>query len=105
VLTIILPLKDYREVLPLPVNFSDLLQFGESITGASVMASLFSGADPSPQNIVTGAAVITSNTVTQTISAGVVGTTYTLAFIVTTSNSHNYVKIGQLSVIDSSNAY
>lgn len=104
-ITIILPIKDVSEVLPISVKFSDLLQFGESITGASCAASVFSGTDPTPQNIVSGSTTITATTVTQTITGGLAGNIYTLAFIVTTTNSHNYVKVGQLSVINASAPY
>lgn len=104
-LTIILPIKDINETIPITVNFSDMLQFGESLTGASCAASLFSGTDPNPQNILDGAATFTATTVTQNITGGVAGNIYTLAFLTTATNSHNYVKVGQLSVIDSGSAY
>lgn len=104
-LTVVLPLKDVGETLPLTVTFSDMLQFGESINGASVVASLFSGSDPAPQNIVQGAPSYNAYSVTQNITGGVAGNTYTLAFMVTGTNSHNYVKVGQLSIIDAGNSY
>lgn len=104
-ITVILPVKDISETLPIPVNFSDMLQFGESISGASCVASLFSGTDGNPGAIVSGAATYTATTVTQTITGGLAGNTYTLAFLVTGTNSHNYVKVGQLSVINSSSPY
>lgn len=104
-ITIILPIKDVSEILPITVNFSDMLQFGESITGASCVASLFSGSDVNPGAIVSGAPSYTTNTVTQTIIGGIAGNIYTLAFLVTGTASHNYVKVGQLSVINSSAPY
>lgn len=104
-ITVILPVKDISETLPITVNFSDMLQFGEGISGASCVASLFSGTDSNPGSIISGAATYTATTVTQTITGGLAGNTYTLAFLVTGTNSHNYVKVGQLSVINSSSPY
>jgi hypothetical protein len=105
VITVILPVKDISEVLPITVNFSDMLQFGETINGANCVASLFSGTDSNPGAIIVGAATYTATTITQIITGGLSGNTYTLAFLVTGNNSHNYVKVGQLSVINSSSPY
>jgi hypothetical protein len=105
VITIVLPVKATNEVIPISVNFSDMLQFGEAITGASCTCTVFSGTDPSPSALVSGIATYTGSTVTQNITGGLAGNIYTLAFIVTASNSHNYVKVGQLSVISPSNTF
>jgi|SRR5215510_5880551 len=91
--------KASTELVPLTVNFSDVLQFGEGINGAGVTISVYSGIDPSPINMISGATTYDSaGNVTQAIQGGVVGVVYTIAFAVTGTNSHNYVKVGQLAV-------
>lgn len=92
--------KVSTELVPLIVNFSDVLQFGEGINGAGITVSVYSGTDPSPINLLSGPATYdTSGNVTQNVQGGIPGTIYTIAFTVTGTNSHNYVKVGQLAVI------
>lgn len=95
------PLKAVGETQPYVVDFSDLLQFGESISGASVSVTVLSGTDSNPSAILSGAATYTSSTVTQVITAGVAGVTYLLAFLVTGTSSHNYIKTADLAVWNS----
>lgn len=78
---------------------------GEVINGASCTPTVFAGTDPSPTGILKGNATFTSSTVTQTVQAGVTGVIYMLAFTVTTTGSHNYVKVGNLAVVSASAPY
>ncbi len=66
-------------------DFSSLLGSGESISSASVVATVYSGTDPSPSSIVNGSAVLASPLVNQSIAAGVLGTTYELKCQATTT--------------------
>lgn len=103
---IIFDSKAVGETQPYIVNFSDRLQFGEGINGAVVTASVFSGTDPSPSSIISGAATYdTAGNVTQQLTGGIAGVIYNIVYIVTGTGSHNYIKVGQLSVIANDNPY
>lgn len=97
--TIIFSDKGTTETLPLTVNFADRLQYGEVITSAGVSVVVTSGIDPSPSSMLSGATTYTGTTISQTITGGVAGVTYTLVYLCTGSGSHNYVKQGSLSVL------
>lgn len=98
--------KAVSELQPYTVNFSDRLQFGESINGASVAVSVFSGTDPNPSSLLSGVATYdTSGNVTQAITGGLAGVVYNIVFVCTGDNAHNYVKVGQLAVISDSNPF
>ena len=97
--------KSLSEVIPLTVNFQDRLQFSESITGATVTASVFSGTDPTPAAILSGAPTFASGAVTQVITGGVVGVIYSIVFIAAGSATHTYVKVGRLAVTADANSF
>lgn len=98
--------KSVQELQPYTVNFSDRLQFGESINGASVSVTVFAGTDPSPSSMISGVATYDSaGNVTQNLTGGLAGVVYNIAFIVTGTASHNYVKVGQLAVIANDNPF
>lgn len=98
--------KAIGETQPYVVNFSDRLQFGESINGAAVSISVFSGTDASPNSMLSGTATYDINgNVTQVLTGGVTGVIYNVVFTVTGTASHNYVKQGQLAVTANDNAY
>lgn len=96
--TIILPEKASGETIPLVVSFADRLQYGETINGCTVNVSVLSGVDSNPSAMLDGAASFTSSTVTQVVTAGVIGVTYMVVFVVTGTASHNYIKEGRLVV-------
>lgn len=103
---LIFPAKAVDETQPYVVNFSDRLQFGETINGAAVSISVFSGTDPSPNSLLSGTASYdTSGNVTQVLTAGVVGVIYSIIFTITGTASHNYIKVGQLAVISDSDSF
>lgn len=66
-------------------DFTSQLGVGETISTQSVQASVYTGNDPTPQNIVSGAATASGAVVSQLITAGVVGTIYSLLCTITTS--------------------
>lgn len=103
---VILQPKTTSETIQLTVPFSDRLQAGEVINGASVGISVFSGNDPSPGTVVaTPPTYDSSGNLFQVVTGGVAGVMYTIAFLVTGSNAHNYVKIGQLAVLPEGDLY
>ena len=69
-----------------PFDFISSLQPGETIASQSVTASVYSGLDPNPGALVSGAASVQSVTqVWQLITGGVVGVIYELLCTITTS--------------------
>lgn len=98
--------KGVGETQPYTVNFSDRLQFGETINGAAVSVTVFSGTDASPNSMLSGTATYDAyGNVTQVLTAGTVGVIYNITYTVTGTGSHNYVKVGQLAVISDSDAF
>ena len=98
--------KAVGEQIPYTVNFSDRLQAGEGINGAAVAVSVFSGTDPSPSSMLVGTATYDAyGNVTQILTGGVVGTLYNIVYLITGTNSHNYVKVGQLAVVSNSDPF
>jgi hypothetical protein len=91
--------KSVSEVLPYVVTFSDLLQPGESLNGAACTATVYSGTDPTPANIIDGPATYNATTVTQNITGGVAGVIYIVSMLVTATGSHNYLKVFYISVV------
>jgi hypothetical protein len=102
---VVFPSKDTGETIPLVFNFSDKLQFGETISGSSLSVSVFSGTDPSPNSILSGSPVNAATQVTQSITGGVAGVIYTIVCLVTATGSHNYAKTGHLAVITTGGRY
>lgn len=66
-------------------DFTSQLGNGETISTQTVQASVYSGNDPTPQAIVSGAATASGAVVSQLITAGIVGTVYNLLCTITTS--------------------
>ena len=73
------------------VDFSSQLSFGETLSGATVTATYYSGgADPNPQAIIGGPPVTLKTQALQRISGGLPGTAYKLAFVVHTSLGNTF---------------
>ena len=100
---LIFPPKNVGETIPLIVSFADRLQPGEGINGAVVTASVYSGTDNNPSALISGTATYDAfGNATQVITGGVAGVVYTLVYLITGTNSHNYIKVGQLAILSSS---
>lgn len=95
---VILPDKATTETVPFTINFGDRLQYGETINGSSVSIVVMSGEDANPSAMLVSAATTTGTTITQTVGGGIAGVVYMIVFLVTGTNSHNYVKEGWLVV-------
>lgn len=99
---IALPAKRSGDTVILPpggVDFSSQLNVGETITSASVTASVYSGTDNNPSAVVSGAASINGNVVSQLFTAGVLGVIYEVLFKIVTSLGQTITVPGYLAVI------
>ncbi len=90
--------KKIGESLDVQFDFISVLAVTETLSTATVTASVFSGVDATPANIVSGAAVIDGTQVDQKIVAGVAGTIYELLCTVTTSASRTHVQSTLLAI-------
>ena len=68
-------------------DFTSRLAASETISTASVAATVYSGTDASPSSIISGAASISGAQVTQKLTGGVEGVTYSLTCTANTSTS------------------
>ena len=80
-------------------DFADDLGAGETISSKSVTASVYSGTDAVPSNIVSGAATSSGSIVSQNITGGVLGVVYKLVYQITTSVGRTLQKAGWLVVV------
>ena len=92
--------KRTPETVNLTWDCTHLLVSGETISTAAITASVLSGTDANPQDIVSGSASIAGAKVTQTIVAGVDGVTYALICKITTSASQTLEIPARLKVTD-----
>ena len=74
-------------------DFKSRLAASETISTASTVCTVYAGTDASPSSVISGAATISGQTVTQKVTAGTEGVVYILACTITTS-------LGQTLVID-----
>jgi hypothetical protein len=80
-------------------DFLSRLAVGETLSTATVTASVYSGTDASPSAIVSGSATISGSKVTQKITAGTLGVVYKLMCTVTTSTSQLLVLAAFLVIV------
>ena len=88
------------EVDDIPFEFE--LGTGETITGSPVMSCTVyrGGPDATPAALLSGAATVSGNVVTQRVSGGVAGTVYTVLCRVTTSAGRVLAVAAHLPVIN-----
>lgn len=86
--------KYVSEDLLLTWDFASQITVGETLLGATVSASVYSGTDATPSNIISGNESISGSVVTQKIIDGTAGVQYYVDCAVTTS-------LGQVLVIRS----
>jgi pantothenate kinase type III len=77
--------KKLGEVVMIPFNFVGDLAPGETISNPTMTATVYTGVDATPANIISSAPTIVGTTVNQTVSAGVEGVVYGLLCQVETS--------------------
>ncbi len=79
-------------------DFSGDLASGETFSTMTVTASVYSGVDASPQNIVSGAEVNDNPRVKQLFTGGVLGTIYIILCTVVTSAGQTLQRAGYLAI-------
>lgn len=90
--------KTTSEVIDLTVNFTYLLSPGETISSATVYASVLTGVDPSPASLLLGTPTIVASLVTQRLNAGVANTVYAVSFGALTSSSQYFIETHSITV-------
>lgn len=91
--------KRSGETVTLQFDFASRLAVSETISTQSVAASVYSGTDASPSAIISGSATASGTIVSQKITAGTIGVTYSLACTITTSAGQTLLMVGFLTVI------
>lgn len=72
---IVVPPKLQQETRSNPIDFSPILQAGQSLSSASVSVSVYSGTDPSPPVFTAG---VSGTVASVTETGGVVGVIYSV---------------------------
>ena len=84
---VIVPGKLLGETVIVPFDFRSRLTRAETISTQVVTAVVYTGVDATPSSLISGAATASGTIVSQTVTAGVAGVTYTLLCTITTSLS------------------
>ena len=79
-------------------DFTQVLSPSETISTATCTVIVMNGVDPTPNNIIVGAAVINNQTASQRIANGLNEVTYRLVMTITTSQGNTYVGVGDLNI-------
>lgn len=101
---VIFPLKNELSSIGLEFDFTSRLAAGENITGQACTADVYVGTDPTPSNIISGAATVSGRIVTQLVVAGVVGVIYLIRCQVSTNLGNQLILQGNLAIV-SANPY
>ena len=79
-------------------NFINRMDSSETISTATVTATVHSGTDASPDDIISGSTTTTGQKITQLIVDGTDGVTYAIKCAITTSDSQKLHIIGLLEI-------
>ena len=93
------PSKDTTETIPVVFPFAGKLQFGETLSAATMSVTLMSGTDANPSAMLSGSPTVSSPNVTQSITGGIAGNVYVVICACTTSASHTYSMECRVAVI------
>jgi hypothetical protein len=94
--------KTSTEVVDLSVDFKNRLADGETLQSATTWtATVYSGTDPSPGDVISGSASVSGTKAVQRVHQGVDGVTYCLLAKVTTSNGQELEEKVHLMIQDS----
>ncbi len=97
---VILPSKGHLSTIPVVIDCSSDMYNGEVVISVVVTATVESGVDPSPENIISGVATYDENLITQFITDGLSGVVYLLTFTIGTSLANILVVHAKLAVIN-----
>jgi hypothetical protein len=101
---LVFPAKAPSEILTLTFPFLSRLAVGETISSATVSATVYSGTDASPSAILSGGTTISGSEVKQKVTGGVLGVTYLLTCSAVTSTGQNLALSGFLSIAPAASA-
>jgi hypothetical protein len=87
------------ETVTVTFTFGGRLANTESITSSSVAATTYSGTDAAASSIISGASAVAGETVTQTVTAGVLGVTYKLVATANTNLGQVLQQVAWLTVV------
>lgn len=94
--------KKSSEVVPLSVDFTNLLATGETVSTAALAVNLVSGVDPAYASIIpVGAPTITAGVITSKVLNGVDGVVYQIDCTITTSLGNTYKITTEVEIFDS----
>jgi hypothetical protein len=96
--TVVLPTKVVSASPVILFDASSMMQAGEVVTAAGVVATNFSGSDPSPGSIIMGVATVATNVISQQVTGGVAGNIYLLRVTINTNQSNTYLMLAKLAV-------
>jgi len=80
-------------------DYTPVMGSSETITSASCVITVKEGTDPSPSTMLIGSPVISGFKVSQRISGGLDGVTYSVQMTATTSLTNIYTIVGDLPVL------
>lgn len=94
-----LPSKLLGETKTYYFDFASQLAAGETISSATVVATVYSGTDATPSNIISGSDSASGSIVSQLITAGTLGVIYELLCSATTSTGQVLQLCGLLAIV------
>lgn len=96
--------KNFSEILPYSVEFSDRLLVGETIVTPEITILVLSGDDPSPEDllgtVIPPAVNADGDTITFTLKEGIPGVIYLVVVAAAISSGNLYIKVGKLAVVN-----
>jgi hypothetical protein len=95
--------KTVDEDIIIVFNFLAELALGETITSASVAATVYTGTDASPAAVISGAAEVAGAEVSQLTTGGLLGVVYLLQCTVNTSDSQVLIQSAFLAIVPPEN--
>jgi|VirMetMinimDraft_7_1064189.scaffolds.fasta_scaffold72043_1 flagellar biosynthesis protein FliR len=91
--------KTASEIVAVTFDFASEYAVGETCTSASVTAVVYSGADPDASSLVATSPSLSQTRVTQTLTGGVAGVTYSLTATALSSAGKTRSMTGFVSVV------
>ena len=94
-----LGVKDPGATEKVVFDFLSLLAVGETLSGATTTAAVWTGVDATPGGLISGAATVSGSQATQALTGGVAGVIYKLTCTATTSAGQTLVLTGYIAVV------
>lgn len=84
---------------PVTFNFTAAMAASATILTQVVVATVYSGVDPNPAAVISGAATVNGKVVTQNVIGAVAGVIYQLLCTITTSDGKTFKQSSYLAVV------